>query len=220
MNIQLDTVYNVDCIELMREMVKQKICVDWLITDPPYGISVNNNMGRRKGCAPSDYKKANWDKSRISKEYFDLMFQVSKNQIIWGGNYYTDYLNPSPCWIVWDKKISDKMSFAQIEMAWTSSKRSSKIISCFPNVGSEKRFHPTQKPLQVIEYCINQFTKEGEIIFDPFMGSFTTAVACHKLQRHFIGSEIDKEYFNKGLLRLEKEKAQMNIFEMIKKEGL
>jgi len=84
MQIKENEVYNCDCLELMREMVKQGIVADWLITDPPYAINVNHNMGRRKGDKKSDYKKAYWDNERVSKEYFELMFKVSKNQIIWG----------------------------------------------------------------------------------------------------------------------------------------
>lgn len=210
--IKENEVYNCDCLELMREMVKQGIVVDWLITDPPYGINVNHNMGRRKGDKKSDYKKAYWDNARLPKEYFDLMFKVSKNQIIWGGNYYTDYLTPTPCYVIWDKMFSDEVSFAQVEIAWTNQTCSAKKVVCSPN-GKEDRIHPTQKPLKVIEFCLNKFTKEGDLIFDPFMGSFTTAVACHKMQRRFIGAELDKEYFEKGQERLNAVKAQTSIFD-------
>jgi site-specific DNA-methyltransferase (adenine-specific) len=213
MEIKENEIYNCDCLDIMKEMVKQGIVVDWLITDPPYGISVNNNMGRRKGDKNSDYKKAYWDTERLSKEYFDLMFKVSKNQIIWGGNYYTDYLTPTPCWIIWDKMFSDDVSFAQVEMAWTNQKSSAKKVVCFPNGGEEDRIHPTQKPLKVIQFCINKYTKEGDTILDPFMGSFTTAVACHKLNRKYIGAEKDKEYFEKGTERLNKVKSQISMFD-------
>ena len=212
MEIKENEVYNCDCLELMREMVKQGIVVDWLITDPPYGINVNHNMGRRKGDKKSDYKKAYWDNERLPKEYFDLMFKVSKNQIIWGGNYYTDYLTPTPCWVIWDKMFSDEVSFAQVEMAWTNQTCSAKKVVCFPN-GKEDRIHPTQKPLKVIEFCLNKFTKQGDLIFDPFMGSFTTAVACHKMQRRFIGAELDKEYFEKGQERLRQAMSQISMFD-------
>lgn len=214
MEIKENIVYNCDCLELMQEMEKQGIVADWLIADPPYGINVNNNMGRRKGDKNSEYKKAYWDNERLTKEYFDLMFKVSKNQIIWGGNYYTDYLEPSPCWVIWDKLFSDEVSFAQVEMAWTNQKTSAKKISCFVN-SSEKRIHPTQKPLKVIEFCINKFTQPNDLILDPFMGSFTTAVACHKTGRRYIGAELDKEYFEKGTERLNKVKSQISFFDNI-----
>lgn len=213
MKIKENEVYNCDCLELMREMVKQGIVADWLIADPPYGICVNHNMGRRKGDKKSDYKKAYWDNDRLSKEYFDLMRKCSKNQIIWGGNYYTDYLEPTPCWVIWDKMFSDEVTFAQVEMAWTNQSCSAKKVVCFPN-GGEERIHPTQKPLKVIEFCLNKFTKEGDLVLDPFMGSFTTAVACHKMGRKYIGAELDKEYFKKGQERLEKVKAQISIFDI------
>lgn len=214
MEIKENKVYNINCLELMREMVKQGIVVDWLITDPPYGISVNHNMGRRKGDKKSDYKKAYWDSERLSEEYFDLMRKCSKNQIIWGGNYYTDYLEPTPCWIIWDKMFSDEVSFAQVEMAWTNQPCSAKKVVCFPNGGDEQRIHPTQKPLKVIEFCLNKFTKEGDLILDPFMGSFTTAVACHKMGRKYIGCELDKEYFDKGQERLRQVEAQISVFDI------
>lgn len=207
-----NVVYNCDCLDLMREMVRQGIQVDWLITDPPYGIKVNNNMGRRKGDKKSNYNQAYWDKERLTKEYFDLMFQCSKNQIIFGGNYYTDYLPPSPCWIIWDKCFSDEVTFAQVEMAWTNQCCSAKKITCFPN-GSETRIHATQKPLKVIEFCLNKFTKEGDLIFDPFMGSFTTAVACHKMGRRYLGAELDIDYFEKGQARFNAVKSQISMFD-------
>ena len=213
MKIKENEVYNCDCLDLMREMVKQGIVADWLIADPPYGICVNHNMGRRKGDKKSDYKKAYWDNDRLTKEYFDLMRKCSKNQIIWGGNYYTDYLEPTPCWVIWDKMFSDEVTFAQVEMAWTNQSCSAKKVVCFPN-GGEERIHPTQKPLKVIEFCLNKFTKEGDLVLDPFMGSFTTAVACHKMGRKYIGAELDKEYFKKGQERLEKVKARISIFDI------
>lgn len=236
MNIQLDTVYNVDCIELMREMVKQKICVDWLIADPPYGIGVGS-MPYTDGVAMvgkalakrRDYSNTGgWDSQRLTKEYFDLMFKVSRNQIIFGGNYYTDYLPPTKSWIIWDKRCDNNMrnDFADCEMAWCS-KGVARVFHYLYNgmlqgdmSNKDERFHPTQKPSQLIKQILNFYTKEGDLIFDPFAGSCVVEVCCHKLQRRFIGCEINKEYFDKGSKWLDKEMAQMNIFEMIKKEGL
>lgn len=214
-------VYNCDCIELMREMVKQGIVVDWLITDPPYGIGEDGkkNHSRGKLAKAKEYSIKDWDKQRISKDYFDLMRKVSKNQIIFGGNYYTDFLPPSSCWIIWDKLNGDN-DFADCEMAWCSlNKAVRKFAYRWAGMlqgdmkNKEIRIHPTQKPLPLLTWILNNYTKDGDLILDPFMGSFTTAVACHKTHRRYIGAELDKEYFNKGYERLNKVKSQISFFD-------
>ena len=160
------------------------------------------------------------DKQRIEKPYFDIMREVSKEQIIFGGNYYTDYLPPSSCWIVWDK-VNGENDFADCEIAWCSHKSAVRLFRYMWNgmlqgnmKHREKRIHPTQKPLPLIEWLLNKYTKEGDLILDPFMGSGTTAVACHKLKRHYICFELDKEYFNLASERLEVQKAQLSIFDL------
>lgn len=212
MEIEIDKIYNCDCLELMYEMEIKGIKVDWVITDPPYGIKVNHNMGRRKGDKNSDYSKAYWDKDRIEKKYFDYMQKVSNKQIIFGGNYYTDYLAPTKSWIIWDKMMSDELTFSQIEMAWTNADCMSKLVRQFPN-SQEIRIHPTQKPVGVWIWILNHYTKEGDTILDPFGGSCSLAIACHKLKRHYIVCEKDKDYYEKGLAWLEREKSQISIFD-------
>lgn len=214
MVVEENKIYNMDCLDGMRLMKEQGIKADWIITDPPYGISVNNNMGRRKGDAKSDYKKAYWDKERLPKSYFDLMLETAGKCVIFGENYYTDYLPPTKSWIVWDKLMSEDLSFSQVELAWTNADCMSKIFKCFPN-GSEKRIHPTQKPLALMEWILNKYTKAGDLILDPFMGSGTTAVACHKLKRRYIGFELDEEYYKKAAARLEQAKSQLSIFDLV-----
>ena len=212
--LEINKIYNMDCMDGMRLMKEQGIKADWIITDPPYGISVNNNMGRRKGDSQSNYKNAYWDKERLPKSYFDLMFETAEKHIFFGGNYYTDYLPPSKSWIVWDKVMSEDLTFSQVELAWTDAECMSKLYRCFPN-GKEKRIHPTQKPLSLIEWILNKYTKEGDLILDPFMGSGTTAVACHKLKRRFIGFELDKEYYDLANERIEEVKNQLSIFDIL-----
>ena len=110
MTIEIDTVYNIDCLELMREMIRQGIKADWCITDPPYGIGEDgkkNHSRSTKNAPAKHYIAKSWDKQRINEEYFALMFQCSKNQLIFGGNYYTDILPPTNNWAVWDKRCSD-----------------------------------------------------------------------------------------------------------------
>lgn len=228
MGLEINKVYNMDCLELMREMVRGGVIADWLIADPPYGI----NAGRVGAKGYEDckygatqrrtYKESQWDKERLTKEYFELMFQVSKNQIIFGGNYYTDYLPPTKSWVVWDKICEEKYrnDFADCEMAWCS-KGQARVFHYLYNgmiqgdmKNKDERFHPTQKPTQIIIQLLNYYTNENDLILDPFMGSFTTAVACHKMQRRFIGAELDKEYFEKGYARLNKAQSQISIFDL------
>lgn len=220
-------VYNCDCLELMKEMDKQGIVVDWLITDPPYGINYDIDYkkcgGKQYGKAKTKnktYNTSGWD-SKVSKEYFDLMFKVSKNQIIFGGNYYTDYLPITNNWIVWDKICEDKYrnKFGDCEFAWCSTGQARVFHYLYNGMiqgnmkNKDDRFHPTQKPTQLIIQLINYYTKEGDLIFDPFMGSFTTAVCCHKTGRRYLGAEPDKEYFDKGSERLNKLKSQISFFD-------
>lgn len=230
MEIEFNKVYNMDCLELMREMVEQGIVVDWLITDPPYAINYatdyakvgGNQYGKAK--APKRcYESKDWDNKRLTKEYFDLMFKVSKNQLIFGGNYYTDYLPITNNWVIWDKITEDKYrnKFGDCEMAWCSTGQARVFHYLFNGMiqgdmkNKDDRFHPTQKPTQLWVQLLNYYTKEGDTIFDPFMGSFTTAVACHKMGRKFLGAELDKEYFDKGSERLEKVRNQLTIFDIL-----
>lgn len=225
MTIEIDTVYNIDCLELMREMIRQGIKADWCITDPPYGIGEDGKRNHSRGTknAPAKhYIAKSWDKQRINEEYFALMFQCSKNQLIFGGNYYTDILPPTNNWAVWDKRCSDnqKNDFSDCELAWCSTGGARMFRYLYNGMlqgdmaNKDVRFHPTQKPTQLWKKLLAYYTKEGELILDPFMGSFTTAVCCHKMQRHFIGAELDKDYFALGYERYRKETAQMSIFDL------
>ena len=196
--------YCCDCKDVLRK-VKKSSC-DWIITDPPYGIQINK-MGfvtsLKGGIAKrNDYRgKADWDNQRLDKEYFDLMFYVSKNQIIFGGNYYTDILPPTKSWIVWDKACGKhRNDFADCELAWAS-KGVARIFRWLwrgfrqqDMKNKEKRYHPTQKPVRLIEQIISFYTNVDDIILDPFIGSGTTAIACERLNRRWIGIEINPEY--------------------------
>jgi len=176
--------------------------IDLILTDPPYGINENNEKNLSRGCMtkPTDYGHYEWDKERICKKYFDEMLRVSKNQIIFGGNYYTDYLKTSSCWIVWDKDNGNS-DFADCELAWGSfnsavRKFKWKWMGLYQErmKYKEKRYHPTQKPLPLFRWIIEKYSDEDDIILDPFIGCGTTAVACKQLNRKFIGIDINKEY--------------------------
>ncbi len=180
-----------------------------MITDPNYGIN-NMRAGGRGINGWRDYRTDNnWDKDRPSKIAFDLMLATAKPTVIWGGNYFTDYLPPSMCWLVWDKGQRD-FSLADGEMAWTNQDKAMRIFS-YPRAAmlKENGLHPTQKPIALMKWCIEMFTQEGDTILDPFMGSGTTGVACVQTGRNFIGIEIDEGYFNIAKKRIEQ--AQMQI---------
>ena len=198
-----------DCIELMQECSDNYF--DLVLTDPPYGIGESNekNATRGKLTTTTNFGHYEWDKERIGKEYFDEMLRVSKNQIIFGGNYYTDYLYPSSCWIVWDKDNGNN-DFADCELAWTSFKSAVRMVKYRWNgmlqedmAHKEKRIHPTQKPVPLFTWILGKYSKENDLICDPFLGSGTTLEACRKTNRNCIGFEIsdewEKHYANRAM---------------------
>ena len=189
-----------DCLDLMREYPDNHF--NLIVTDPPYGIgeAAGKNKSRGKIAKVTDYGNHNWDDERITKEYFDEMIRVSKNQIIFGGNYYTDYLHPTSCWIVWNKE-NGKTDFADCELAWTSFSSAVRMFN-FRWHGmlqgnmkkKEKRVHPTQKPVPLFKWIVENYSKDGDLILDPFLGSGTTLEACKLTNRNCIGFEISNEW--------------------------
>ena len=184
---------------------------DLAIVDPPYGININVSMGRRKGDKKSDYHKfAGNDSSIPSAEYFIELKRVSKEQIIWGGNYMIEHLTPSPCWLLWDKGFSEDVTFAQFEMAWTSFKSSAKKYDKHPN--QLNRIHPTQKPTSLYEWILMRYAKEGDKILDTHLGSGSIAIACHNLGYDLTACELDKEYYEAATKRIKQHQAQITLF--------
>ena len=185
---------------------------DLAIVDPPYGIGINVSMGRRKGDKKSNYHKfAGEDSSIPSVEYFKQLKRVSKNQIVWGGNYMTDFLQPSSCWLLWDKGFSEDVTFAQFEMAWTSFKSSCKKYD-FNAAANLNRIHPTQKPVALYKWLLNKYAKEGDKILDTHLGSGSIAIACHDYKFDLTACELDKEYFDKAMQRINNHMAQQKLF--------
>ena len=185
---------------------------DLAIVDPPYGIDVNVNMGRRKGDKKSDYHKfAGNDKSIPSKSYFEQLFRVSKEQIIWGGNYMVDYLYPSPCWLLWDKGFSEDVTFAQYELAWSSFKTSAKKYD-YNAAKNRNRIHPTQKPVKLYEWLLMHYAKQGDKILDTHLGSGSIAIACHNLGFDLTACELDPDYYAAAMKRIEQHKNQTRLF--------
>lgn len=173
-----------DCLEVMKQIPDKS--VDLVLTDPPYGIGIAKNPFRQK------FEKKEWDNFIPTKEYFDEIIRVSKHQIIWGGNYFSEHLPPSRCFYIWDKVQPEKFSSAMVEMAWCSKQSPAKMFR--QRVTAFKKFHPTTKPTNLMEWCLT-FFPDAVTVLDPFMGSGSTGVACKNLNRHFIGIEQDANYF-------------------------
>ena len=202
-------VYLIDCMEFMKGVPDNYYSL--ALVDPPYGIGVNHNMGRRKGDKSSDYKKAYWDNEPPPLEYFYELFRVSKNQIVWGANHFISRMPyDSSCWLMWDKKFGEDVSFAQFELAWTSFESTCKKYDKFPNNG-EKRIHPTQKPIALYLWLLNNYAKQGDKIFDSHVGSGSSRIACDKLGYYFEGCEIDKDYWEAQEKRYKNYKSQLTI---------
>jgi site-specific DNA-methyltransferase (adenine-specific) len=201
-------VYLMDCMDLMQQLPDKSIqlaCVD-----PPYGIGVNISMGRRKGDKKSDYHKFyGKDLSIPPKEYFDFLKKVSVNQIVWGGNYMTEYLPPSSCWLLWDKLFSEDVTFAQFELAWTSFDSSAKKFDKHP--AEANRIHPTQKPTGLYNWIFARYAKEGDTILDTHLGSGSSRISAAKAGLPFIGCELDSEYFYQHCKRFDAFTAQKTI---------
>jgi site-specific DNA-methyltransferase (adenine-specific) len=184
---------------------------DLAIVDPPYGIDINHNIGRRKGCLPSNYKPVTWDSTPPAEEYFEQLFRVSKNQIVWGANHFISRMpKDSPCWVMWDKGFSQDVSFAQFELAWTSSKTTCKKFDKHP--GQIDRIHPTQKPVALYKWLLANYAKEGQTILDTHLGSGSIAIACHYFGAHLTATEIDPDYFAAAVERIQRETQQIELF--------
>lgn len=174
------------------------------------------------GVKPKVLDKKNWDIGKPSSDCFDEIMRVSKNQIIFGGNYFTDYLKPTKSWLIWDKIGNYKFSknyFSECELIWTSFNNVTKKITFIQQgfINSDKeenktRFHPTQKPVDLFGQIVRDFSSENDLILDCFSGSGTTAIACHRLKRRFICIEKDKDYFEASVKRLEDEQKQGTLF--------
>lgn len=199
--------HNVDCLEFMRSLPDKSF--DAVIADPPYGIGADENPIKSKQV----HKPKGWDRERPRKEYFDEILRVGRKVVVWGGNYFTDYLPPSSQWLIWYKR--NNFSLADCEIAWSSEDRGSRVFNFpAPRVNAmDGNYHPTQKPSSLIEWCFLQI-KSGntDTIFDPFMGSGTTGVACMRTGRNFIGCEIDPDYFAIAERRIKQAAAQEVMF--------
>ena len=210
-------IINADCLDILKQLPDK--CIDLVLTDPPYGIGIKGSVGGgSKRGKVKDCKKCNWDEFIPSKEYFDEIFRVSKNQIIWGGNYFVESLKNSRCFLCWYKRDGlPERTFADAELAWTSFDKNAKVYNIrhdgFIRDSKEpQELHPTQKPLKLFEKCVADFSQEGDLILDCFSGSGTTAIACHNLKRRFICIEKDFDYWKASVERLKDHKRQGVLF--------
>lgn len=201
-----------DCIEMIKAIPDKSI--DLILTDPPYGKKADKGTNGF-GSAKNRRYSGGWDNTRPSAEVFAEMFRIAKNVVIFGGNYFADMLPPSNCWIVWDKKgnVPFQNPFADCELIYTTFKKPIKKIvfkqQGFITDSKDKRCHPTQKPSELVQMIIESFTKPGDLICDPFMGSGTTGIACINTGRRFIGMELDVGYYSVAEERLAEAEERM-----------
>ncbi len=201
-------VFNMDCIEGMKQYPDNYF--DLAIVDPPYGIDwIQQIQNPNTKANWNVYENKEWDKSIPLDEYWDQLFRVSKNQIVWGGNYMINYLTPSPCWLIWDKM--QEFSGAVFEMAWTSFKSPAKAfrMSRVESYANQLKIHPTQKPIKLYSWILHNYAKEGDKILDTHLGSGSSRIACDKMGFNFIGFELDKDYFESQEKRFSQYKSQM-----------
>jgi site-specific DNA-methyltransferase (adenine-specific)/modification methylase len=208
------TLYLGDCSEILQTLDR----VDCVITDPPYGINENSKKvaSRGKLAAPTDYGAFDWDKTPIADDFMHKVIDAGRHAIVFGGNYYP--MPAASCWLIWDKQNGSN-DFADCELAWTNLPKAVRIFRHLWNgmirAGEEKgqqRVHPTQKPIAVMQWCIEQ-AGMPETILDPFMGSGTTGVAAARLGRSFIGIEREPKYFDIACKRIDEAQRQVSLFE-------
>lgn len=200
------TLYNADCMEVMKQFEDKHF--DLAIVDPDFGLNQKISQG---GTWASKYKGFDGALGgKPTQEYFDELFRVSKNQIIWGGNYFIDMLYPTRCFLIWDKKA--KMpTLADCEMAWTSFDKNAKIFVHPRNTG-EKRIHICQKPIALYEWILENYAKSGDKILDTHLGSGSSAIASYKKGFEFVGVEINEIYLEETIKRIKKHFSQQELF--------
>ena len=180
---------------------------DLAIVDPPYGINVNK-MKLGQGAKKQKNQKQYNDNKIPNKEYFNELFRVSKNQIIWGGNYFN--LNATRCILIWDK--IQEFSGADFEVAWSSFDKVSKAFRMSRVMAyREGTIHPTQKPVKLYEWLLMNYAKEGDKILDTHLGSGSIAIACHNLGYDLTACELDEEYYKAAMQRIQQHTAQLRI---------
>lgn len=178
-------VYNCDCVEYMRTLADNHF--DLAIADPPYGINISSNPFRRR-LEPKD-----WDNIELDNDFFTELFRVSKNQIIWGGNYFN--LPPTKCFLIWDKRQPFDFSSAMCEYAWCSFNSPAKLFR-YKVTLEKNKIHVCQKPVSLYAWILKNYANNGDKIFDPMIGSGSSRIAAYKMGFNYVGCELDKGYFD------------------------
>ncbi|WP_396179538.1 DNA methyltransferase [Flavobacterium sp.] len=220
-------VFNMDCIEGMKQYPDNYF--ELAIVDPPYGINADKAQNKaaesrikaqgksKAGRGWKQYKQTEWDNDIPKKNYWDELFRVSKNQIVWGGNYMTEYLKPSMGWIFWDKGQRE-FSLADGELAWSSFDKAIRVFDMSRGEALAKnnegggRFHPTQKPVKLYKWQLQNYAKKGDKILDTHLGSGSSRIAAYDMGFEFIGFELDKDYFKASEKRFQQHIAQLTLF--------
>lgn len=204
MVIWVNKAYNMDCMEYMRT-IPDKV-FDLAVVDPQYGINITNSGRLKKYNANT----AKWDSETPQKNYFLELCRVSKNQIIWGGNYF--HLPPTRGFLIWDKKQPEGVSFASCEFAWTSFDQSAKTFYYSMLNDKDFRIHPTQKPVALYSWIFRRYAKQGDKILDTHLGSGSSRIAAYDAGLDFVGCEIDRDYFKAQEERFAAHTAQCSLF--------
>lgn len=204
------TITNEDNMELMARYENNHF--DLAIVDPPYGINIQNAGGSPQHLGFKKYTKKNWDNETPNQKYFDELKRVSKNQIIWGANYFVEYLSQGTMgWIFWYKG-QQGLTMSDGEIAYSSFQKATRMINinrC--QIKIDGAIHPTQKPIKLYEWLLMNYAKEGDKILDTHLGSGSIAIACHNLGYDLTACELDKDYYEASIKRINQHKAQLRI---------
>ena len=201
MKYELGNIYNCDCMEGMKQIPDKYF--ELAIVDPPY----------RDVNQPDQWLRANsgdmkeWQPAP-KQEYFNELMRVSRNQIIWGGNYFTKHLEPNNNWVVWHK-LNEGVHFSMCELAWSSIRKNIQLYKRLPD---RNKIHPTQKPVELYHWLLRNYAKEGDKILDTHMGSGSSIIACHNMGFDYMAFELDKDYYNAAVERINNHKAQLRMF--------
>lgn len=203
-------VYLEDCVTALKRFNDNHF--DLAIVDPPYGIGFSSKKQSNFGKGGINHEYKGWDKEIPKAEYWEQLFRVSKNQIVWGANYMTEFLKPSRCWISWYKM--QEFSTNEFELAWTSFDETCKQfnLSRVQAYAGSNKIHPTEKPIKLYDWCLNKFANEGDLILDTHLGSGSSRIAAYKGGFNFVGFEIDQEYYEKQEKRFNDFKSQLRLF--------
>ena len=207
------TLYNMDCMEYMKSLPDNAF--DLAIVDPPYGIGIDGQKESKKGFSQirKKHQFKNWDNEIPTKNYFDELKRVSKNQIIWGANYFVEHLtHGSKGWIFWFKG-QEGLTMSDGELAYSSFNKPTRMFNLHrTHLWQEHPQHPTQKPVKLYEWLLSNYAKQGDKILDTHLGSGSHAIACNNLRFELVGLELDSDYFKASCERIAKEAQQERLF--------